>query len=171
MAALLKSATGRPPKKATEPASQRSSPSKESPYFNIAAHVAKATEDLDLNRTFTVADLSRRLGERRREAQANNGQYSQETGHKIFGSAKYAAPSHASSPWLTVSSLSASGLLTIFGGRLDDIYTFLTEERFPQGWESRIRDQMGLTFLALNRTVFQVELGIDEEVDQPLYLM
>ncbi len=72
---------------------------------------------------------------------------------------------------LTLSSFSGSGLLTIFGGRLDDIYTFLTEERLPKGWESRIRDQMGLTLLAFNRTVLQVELGIDEEVDQPLYLM
>ena len=54
---------------------------------------------------------------------------------------------------------------------MDDIYTFLTEERLPKGWESRIRDQMGLTLLAFNRTVLQVELGIDEEVDQPLYLM
>ena len=171
VAALLRSATGRPPKKATEPASQRSLPSNESPYFNIVAHVAKATEDLDLNRTFTVADLSRRLGERRREAKANNGQYSQDTGHKMFGSTKYAIPSHASLPWLTVSSFSGSTLLAAFGGRLDDIYTFLTEERFPQGWESRIRDQMGMTILAFNRTVLQVELGIDEEVDQPLYLM
>ncbi|KAI9462010.1 Cloroperoxidase [Lactarius psammicola] len=153
VAALLKSATGPPLKKATQPASQRSLPSNESPYFNIAAHVAKETSDLDLNRTFTAVDLSRRLGERRREAKANNGQYSQDTGHKLFGSTN------------------GSTLLTIFGGRLDDIYTFLTEERFPKGWESRIRDQMGLTLLAFNRTVFQVELGIDEEVDQPLNLM
>lgn len=57
------------------------------------------------------------------------------------------------------------------GGRLRDIHTFLTEERLPEGWESRVRDQMGLTFLAFNHTVLRVELGIKEEVDQPLYLM
>jgi hypothetical protein len=67
--------------------------------------------------------------------------------------------------------ISASTLLTIFGGRLSDIYTFLTEERIPDGWESRVRDQMGLTFLSFNRTVFRVELGIKEEVDQPLNLL
>jgi hypothetical protein len=61
--------------------------------------------------------------------------------------------------------------LTIFGGRLRDIHTFLTEERLPQGWESRVRDRMGLTFFAFNRTVFRVELGIEEEIDQPLNLM
>ena len=49
-----------------------------------------------------------------------------------------------------------------------DIYTFLTEERLPECWESRIRD---LTFFKFNRTVFRVELGIEEEVDQPLNLM
>ena len=42
-----------------------------------------------MNRTLTVADLSRRLGERRRESRTNNGQYSQDTGHKMFGSSKY----------------------------------------------------------------------------------
>jgi len=61
--------------------------------------------------------------------------------------------------------------LTIFGGRLRDIHTFLTEERLPEGRESRVRDQMGLTLFAFNRTVFRVELGIEEEVDQPLNLM
>ena len=52
-----------------------------------------------------------------------------------------------------------------------DIHTFLTEERLPEGWESRVRNQMGLTLFAINRTVFRVELGIEEEVDQPLNLM
>ena len=67
--------------------------------------------------------------------------------------------------------ISASTLVTIFGGRISDIYTFLTEERLPDGWESRIRDQMGLTMTTFNRTVFRVELGIKEEVNQPLNLL
>jgi hypothetical protein len=67
--------------------------------------------------------------------------------------------------------ISASTLLTIFGGRLNDIYTFLTEERLPDGWESRVRDQMGLTLSTFNRTVFRVELGIEDEVKRPLNLM
>jgi hypothetical protein len=54
---------------------------------------------------------------------------------------------------------------------MNDIYTLLTEERIPDGWESRVRDQMGLTFCAFNFTVFGVELGIKEEVDQPLNLL
>jgi hypothetical protein len=61
--------------------------------------------------------------------------------------------------------------LKIFGGRLRDIHIFLTEERFPEGWESRVRDQMGQTMFLFNFTVFRVELGIKEEVDQPLNLM
>jgi hypothetical protein len=62
-------------------------------------------------------------------------------------------------------------LLTIFGGRLNDIHTLLTEERLPDGWESRVRDQMGLTLTTFNRTVFRVELGIEDELKQPLNLM
>ena len=67
--------------------------------------------------------------------------------------------------------ISGSTLLSIFGGRLSDIYTFLTEERLPDGWESRVRDQMGLTLFAFNRSAFGVELRIKEEVDQPLTLL
>lgn len=72
-------------------------------------------------------------------------------------------------PYLVV--ISASTLVTIFGGRINDIYTFLTEERLPDGWESRVRNQMGLTMFTFNRTVFSVELGIKEEVNRPLNLV
>jgi hypothetical protein len=92
VAALIKSATGPPPSfkpqlPATSPA-RDSLPPNESPYFTVAEHVAKATAEFDLNRTLTPADLSRRLGERRREAKAANGQYSLDFGHKMFGSSK-----------------------------------------------------------------------------------
>jgi hypothetical protein len=58
---------------------------------------------------------------------------------------------------------SSSTLLTIFGGRVDDLESILIEERIPEGWESRIRKRMGLTFAAFNFTVFKVERGIDEK--------
>jgi hypothetical protein len=67
--------------------------------------------------------------------------------------------------------ISGSTLLTVFGGRVNDIYTFLTEERLSDGWESRVRDQMGLTMFTFNRTVFRVELGIEDEVRRPLNLL
>jgi hypothetical protein len=89
VAAFMRSATGPPLKQQdTTIASQHPLPPNDSPYFNVAAHVAKATADIDLNRTITSSDLSRRLGERRREAQQSNGQYSQDFGHKMFGSSK-----------------------------------------------------------------------------------
>ena len=56
-------------------------------------------------------------------------------------------------------------MLTIFGGRMDDLRPFLTEERLPDGWESRIRHRMGLSMLEFNLTVLPVELGISEEVN------
>jgi len=67
--------------------------------------------------------------------------------------------------------ISASTLLMVFGGRVNDIYTFLTEERLPDGWESRTRDQMGVTLFTFNRTLFRIELGIEDEVRRPLNLM
>lgn len=95
VAALIKSATG-PPLSSKQQQQQHTTinpsqdplPPNESPYFNVVAYVSKATADHDLNRTLTSSDLSRRLGERRREAQRSNGQYSQDFGHKMFGSSK-----------------------------------------------------------------------------------
>lgn len=57
---------------------------------------------------------------------------------------------------------SASTLLTIFGGRIDDIRTMLLEERIPEGWESRVRSRFGLTFVAFNKTVLKVSGGIKD---------
>ena len=88
VAALLKCATG-PPPKIQAAQSDAPLPPNESPYFNVAAHVAKATADFNLNRTLTPRDLSRRLGERRRQCRADNGQYSLDHGHKMFGSSKF----------------------------------------------------------------------------------
>jgi hypothetical protein len=153
VAALLKSATGPPLKWDAQPASQGDLPSNESPYFNVAAQVSKATTDFDMNRSLTPVDLTRRLSERRRESKATNGQFSQDTGHKIFGSSN------------------ACTLVTIFGGHLRDIHTFLTEERLPEGWESRVRERKGLTIFALNRISMPVELSIEAEVNQPLNLL
>ena len=96
VATLLTSATGPPPKPlAFESASARDAPlpPNHSPYFHVAGHVAKATVDFDLTRILTPADLSRRLGERRRESRNENRQYSLDFGHKMFGSSKCVFPS------------------------------------------------------------------------------
>jgi hypothetical protein len=37
----------------------------------------------------------------------------------------------------------------------------LTEERFADNWEPRIRDRFGLTMLKFNGTVHPVEKGVD----------
>ncbi|THH09015.1 heme-thiolate peroxidase [Phellinidium pouzarii] len=97
------------------------------------------------NNTLTTHDLSVVSGRRRREARATNSSFTLSTFHKVFGSSN------------------SSTMLTIFGGRVDDLQVMLKEERIPDGWESRIRDPFGLTFAAFNRTVFRVELGIDEK--------
>ncbi|KAH9961692.1 Cloroperoxidase [Lactifluus volemus] len=152
VASLLKCATGPPPRiQAT--ASYSPLPSSDSPYFDVAVHVAKALADFDMNRTLTATDLSRRLGVRRPESRRDNGQYSLDFRHKIFGSAN------------------GSTMLTVFGGCVPDLYTFLVEERLPDGWESRARDRMGLTMFSFTRVSLRIEFGVKEEVDQPLNLM
>ncbi len=52
-------------------------------------------------------------------------------------------------------------MLTIFGGRIDDLTPMLTEERFPDNWEPRILDRYGLTMAKFNAWVLPVEHGVD----------
>jgi len=94
----------------------------------------------------TPADLARFSGKRRTEARRKNGQFSLSTFQKIFGSSNTAT------------------LLTIFGGKVEDLRTILLEERLPDGWQPSERHPMGLTITAFQATVMQVEMGIKEEV-------
>jgi hypothetical protein len=53
-------------------------------------------------------------------------------------------------------------LLTIFGGRVDDLKTVLIEERLPDAWQSRVVTPMGITFITMNSTSLKLERSIDE---------
>lgn len=57
-------------------------------------------------------------------------------------------------------------MLTIFGGRVDDLRPMLTEERFSKDWEPRIRSAYGLTMAAFNATVLPVELGVNRKLKE-----
>lgn len=52
-------------------------------------------------------------------------------------------------------------MLTIFGGRVEDLRPMLTEERFSPNWQPRILSRFGLTMAAFNGTVLPVERGVD----------
>ena len=90
----------------------------------------------------TKADLSKALAKRRSEARAENKQYSESLFHNMFGSAN------------------SSTMLTIFGGRVDDLVPMLVEERFADNWEPRIKSHFGLTMAEFNATVLPVEIGV-----------
>ncbi|KIM41361.1 hypothetical protein M413DRAFT_71959 [Hebeloma cylindrosporum] len=102
-------------------------------------------KDKDGNALLTAKDLSEYSAKRRVDAKATNPDFTLDLPHKMFGSSN------------------SSTMLTIFGGRIDDIESILVDERIPDGWESRIRKRMGLTFASFNLTVFKVERGIDEK--------
>ena len=54
-------------------------------------------------------------------------------------------------------------MLKIFGGRKKDLEALLIDERFPERWEPRVLARKGLTMMTFNRTVLQVEFGINEK--------
>ncbi|KAF9556826.1 Cloroperoxidase [Agrocybe pediades] len=108
--------------------------------------LASATgKDKDGNALLTIKDLSAYSAKRRVDARKTNPNFSLSRSHKTFGSSN------------------SSTLLTILGGRVADLETFLVEERLPEGWEPRVRTRNGLTFGAFNVTVFKVEHGINEK--------
>ncbi|ETW77439.1 chloroperoxidase 4, partial [Heterobasidion irregulare TC 32-1] len=108
--------------------------------------LSNRTGDSSVTPTLTVSDLARLTSKRRAEAKKQNGQFSLSTSHKMFGSSN------------------SGTLLTIFGGRVDDLRTVLLEERLPDGWESRVREPMGLTIAVFNKTVLGIEMGVEEEI-------
>ena len=55
---------------------------------------------------------------------------------------------------------SSSTMLTIFDGRVEDLRPMLTEERFAEDWEPRIKSRFGLPMASFNALVLQIEMGI-----------
>ncbi|KAF3047644.1 hypothetical protein E8E12_011152 [Didymella heteroderae] len=91
----------------------------------------------------TREDLSKQLAKRRSEARVQNPHYSESLFHNI-----------------------SSTMLTIFGGRVDDLRPMLIEERFADNWEPRVRSPYGLTMAAFNATVLPVELGVKKKLKE-----
>jgi len=114
------------------------------PFVNELLELASG-KDKDDNILLTLKDVSEYSAKRRVDARAANPDFSLKLFHKIFGSTN------------------SSTLLTVFGGRVDDLKSILTEERLPEGWESRIRSRMGLTIAAFNITILKLERSIDEK--------
>jgi hypothetical protein len=101
-------------------------------------------KDAEGNTLMTPKDLSASLSQRYADAKATNPEFTTSFDHRMFGASN------------------ASTMLTIFGGRVDDLRTVLLEERLPDGWQSRVRTRFGLTFGAFNFTVSRVAGGVKE---------
>jgi hypothetical protein len=102
----------------------------------------------DGTKQLTIPDLSRALAKRRVDARNTNNAYTESFFHNMFGSAN------------------SSTMLTIFGGRIDDLALMLKEERFADDWEPRVMAKFGLTMAKFNGTVLPVERGTKRLVAQ-----
>jgi len=91
----------------------------------------------------TIPDLSRALSKRRVDAKKTNKDYTEDFFHNAFGSSN------------------SSTMLTLFGGSISDLTPMLTEERFAENWEPRVRSRFGLTMAKFYGTVIPVELGVN----------
>ncbi|KZP28459.1 Cloroperoxidase [Athelia psychrophila] len=91
----------------------------------------------------TKPDLTAALKQRFADSKATNPDFTTSMPHKMFGASN------------------ASAMLSIFGGRVEDLRTFLLEERIPEGWEPGLRSRFGLTFAVFNMTAFSIVRGMD----------
>jgi len=91
-------------------------------------------------RILTPADIAAFSRQRRIDCKAHNPQYTLKLLHKFFSANNNAI------------------LYDTFAGRVDDLRTFLIEERFPQGWQPRVTKRYGYTLLALNYRTLQIAL-------------
>ncbi|KZP13752.1 Cloroperoxidase [Athelia psychrophila] len=101
-------------------------------------------KDAEGRTIMTKADLSAALSQRTADSKATNPEYTTSLPHRMFGASN------------------ASTMLTIFGGRVEDLRVLLLEERLPEGWQSQIRSRFGLTFAAFNSTVLPVLRGVKD---------
>ncbi|PVG03977.1 Cloroperoxidase [Serendipita vermifera] len=91
-------------------------------------------------RILTPADIAAFTRQRRADCKAHNPQYTLKFLHKFF------------------SANNSAIMYDTFAGRVDDLKVWLTEERFPQGWQPRYNKRYGYTLLALNWRTLQIAL-------------
>ncbi|KAG8903528.1 hypothetical protein FRB99_003159 [Tulasnella sp. 403] len=114
------------------------------PHANLVQHFLDASTD---GKKLTLADMAYFSGLRRAECKASNGQYSLTYSfvHKFFGSGN------------------AALMYAIFGGIVEDLRIFLSEERIPDGWEPKNRHHFGFPILFAQIDSLNVEFNINEK--------
>ncbi|KAL4777970.1 Cloroperoxidase [Aspergillus varians] len=97
--------------------------------------------------SLSLADIAYYSGLRRAECKRSNGQYSLTWSflHKYFGSGN------------------GTIIYSIFGGDVNDLRVWLSEERFPDQWEPKNREAFGYTIVQSQTTTLAIEFTIDEE--------
>ncbi|KIO33537.1 hypothetical protein M407DRAFT_231607 [Tulasnella calospora MUT 4182] len=114
--------------------------------FLVNRFVEHATHSKNNRRRFSLGDMAYYNGLRRAECRDSNGQYSMVYSffHKFFGSGNCAL------------------LYSIFDGDAEDLKVFLEEERFPHGWEPKVRSAHGHPILFAQITTLMVEFNTHE---------
>ncbi|KAF8523795.1 heme-thiolate peroxidase [Hysterangium stoloniferum] len=97
---------------------------------------------IDGNR-ITRANLSQILSKRLEDSKRTNPQFTLSSSGWFFGAANCAS------------------LLQIFDGLVDDLRTFLKEERVPEGWSTKRRSLAGLTLTEFNIMSLRILFGSD----------
>jgi len=92
----------------------------------------------------TAHDLAAQMSLRMEESRAANSGFSTSMIHRGFGCANSAT------------------MITVFGGEIPLLRTWLLEERLPDGWEPRNRDRLGTSMAAFNRVLLGIYTKMDE---------
>jgi len=116
------------------------------PHLDLVQELLSSAtgKDADGNPKLTLEDLSRFTAKRRADSQASNPGYTTSLFHRSLGSTN------------------TSFLVTLFGGRVDQLQELLVNERIPDGWEPVVRERMGFTISSIAPSAFKVELGVKD---------
>jgi len=110
----------------------------------IAVHLVKellnsaSGKDADGNLVLTSSDLAKALSQRLANCKATNPEFTTSLLHRLFGAGN------------------ASMMLSIFGGKIEDLRALLIEERLTDGWVPQNASRFGVTLGAFNNTAFGV---------------
>jgi len=119
-------------------------PDQSKPDPNLVQELLSSATGKDTNGTpkLTLEDLSGFTAKRRADSMASNSRYAISLFHKMFGSTN------------------TSFLVTLFGGRVDQLHELLIAERIPDGWEPAVRKRMGFTISSFAPSALKVELRV-----------
>lgn len=137
------------------------------PIESLLKHASGKSDD---GKTLlTNEDLAHILSERYADSKARNPEFTTEIKTRLAGYNK-CVDSTFQCKFLLMNTYSLGFLMSVFGGKVDDIRTFLVEERLPDGWEPYTKSYYGVTLGGFNKAGLDIAWRVKAVVPNSTHL-